>query len=310
MCAKKMRKVFPEEGSVYDYHYDMKNMCFMNYCDMCEFNETSLVCDLVVPTKDFVCNMNLAQMLVNNNCSIMFMGPMSSGKSLLCQEFMKNMSNSWNFKEMPFSRKTIHQDVQNMMEENMIKRRKNVYCLDSCRRTMLMIDDMNMPRRDRYNDHSAVEMLRWMMEYQCVWDYNTLDRRMVQDMMIMGTVCSNQYEPLTKRFTSKFNMIGCPEISDFNMNHIFQTMLYNRMKKYPQNIRCMCPEISETCVNVLNFFRNNYQNENCCPLTIREPLRVVQSICSLSPKDIYSSTDMTNLCCNELMRVFCDRLPS
>ena len=85
MCMKKMRKVFPEEGTVYDYHYDMKNMCFVNYSDMCEFNERNLVCDMVVPTKDFVCNMNLAEMLVNNNCPVMFMGPMSSGKSLLCQ---------------------------------------------------------------------------------------------------------------------------------------------------------------------------------------------------------------------------------
>ena len=137
-----------------------------------------------------------------------------------------------------------------------------------------------------------------------------MDRKMVQDMMIMGTVCSNQYEPLTKRFTSKFNMIGCPQISDSNMTHIFQTMLYNKMKKYPQNIRCMCPEISETCVNVLNFLRNHSEYENWCPLTIREPLRVIQNICSLSPKDIYSSTDMTNLCYHELMRVFCDRIPN
>ena len=57
---------------------------------------------------------------------------------------------------MPFTRKTMHQDVQNMMEENMIKRRKNVYCLDNNSRPMLMVDDMHMPKKDRYNDHTAI----------------------------------------------------------------------------------------------------------------------------------------------------------
>ncbi len=63
----------------------------------------------------------------------------------------------------------------------------------------------------------------------------------------MGIHCEN-YQRVTPRFLSKFNILYCHWPCDETMNHIFETMLCNKMKKYPEDIRCMKEEMSQTCV--------------------------------------------------------------
>ena len=151
MRERCVKKVFPEEGTVYDYNYDMKKMGFVNYGEICKFNENSLV----VPTKDFISNLNLAQMLLNNNCPIIFMGPLSSGKSLLTQELIKKISENWYCQEMPFSRTTSHRNVHNLIEENMVKVQGNIFNLGNSKKAILLVEDMNMPKRDKWGDRTS-----------------------------------------------------------------------------------------------------------------------------------------------------------
>lgn len=62
------------------------------------------------------------------------------------------------------------------------------------------------------------------------------------------------------------------------MNHVFETMLSNKLKKYPENIRSMKEQMSNSCVELFRFARKNFTNcieEPSCNVTFKDACRVI-----------------------------------
>ena len=83
-----MRKVFPEQCSVFDYYFCMKKCCWMKWMECLESEQTQMI-----PTKELLCNQMICQMLLKNDYNVMLVGNACTGKTQQlnlfkeCQQF-------------------------------------------------------------------------------------------------------------------------------------------------------------------------------------------------------------------------------
>lgn len=84
---KKMRKIFPDEGCVFDYQYNIMNNCWTPWMKCPQMSE--VICTdmnkCMVPTKDFMRNQMISKVLLKNECPVLLVGPNGTGKTLQCE---------------------------------------------------------------------------------------------------------------------------------------------------------------------------------------------------------------------------------
>lgn len=80
-----MMKIYPEEGSVYDYEYKEKEQAFVNWNESFknfEVDQKLQYHEIAIPTKDSTRNRFLIKLLLTHNYHILTLGPTGTGKSL------------------------------------------------------------------------------------------------------------------------------------------------------------------------------------------------------------------------------------
>ena len=90
------------------------------------------------------------------------------------------------------------------------------------------------------------------------------------------------------------------------MRCVYENVLCNVMRKYPENIRCLRNKMIECCVKGMQMAKQYDPQWS----TMNDFWCVLRSICTVEPKCIKTPEQMMNLCFYENMRVHCDKLPT
>lgn len=96
------------------------------------------------------------------------------------------------------------------------------------KKMVIFIDDLNMPRKDKFGSQPPLELLRQWIDYEGWFDRQTRDLfkyiMEVQLIAAMGPPSGGRAE-ISKRIQSKFNILNFTVPSDTQIKRIYQSIL-------------------------------------------------------------------------------------
>ncbi len=116
----------------------------------------------VIPTND---NIRMHYLMKTLLCKLEYHvlcpGPTGTGKSVNAMKLLtSDLPDTHQYITLTFSAQTDANQTQDTIDGKLVKRRRGIYGLAYNKKCILMVDDMNMPKKDEYLSQPPIEILR------------------------------------------------------------------------------------------------------------------------------------------------------
>ena len=309
----------PQQDTIYDYKYDFDDRKWINWLEKApEFVVPSSIEDIkntIIPTIDTIRISYLLEILKKQNYNIICTGPTGTGKTSI---IMEGILNSGNEKYMPiiinFSARTNANQIQDLLDSKMEKRRKGIYGPPLGKKYIIFIDDLNMPMLDVCNAQPPIELIRQWMDHDGWYDLKSVGSFMkitdINFICAMGPPGGGR-NPVTPRLTRHFNLISFTEMENTSLNKIFKTVLDSFLGKLSQDLLVLTDSIVNASIHVYNTIRNELlptPAKSHYTFNLRDLSKVIHGLLNADAKTTVAKEDIYRLWIHECLRVFQDRL--
>jgi dynein heavy chain len=316
--TKKMSTSFPDEGLVYDYNFDRKRGIWMNWFDglpTFKIPRESKFNSIVIPTIDTIRNEWLLETLLVNGYHVLCTGDTGTGKSVCIKnKLFGGMPQQYNSISLNFSARTSANQAQDAIDSKLDKRRKGVLGPPLGMKTVVFVDDLNMPAKEIYGAQPPIEILRQWMDHQGWYDRKENEFRRLVDIQFcaaMGPPGGGRTR-ITQRYVRHFNVINFVNFSDESLTRVFGTILEWR---FQQGFSSSIQKVSKQTVNATVAVYNQLSArllptplKSHYTFNLRDLSKVFQGILLGDPSLIKVKSEYLRLWSHECMRVFHDRL--
>jgi len=246
----------------------------------------------------------------------MFVGDSGTAKTVTIYSQFKSMSmDKYLVLTINFSSRTASSDFQKNFEENIDKRTFKQYGPKSAgKQLILFIDDLNMPKIDKYGTQQPNALLKFLVERNQLYQRGgDLELREIVDTQYVGSMTppgggNNKVDPRLMSLYSCFN-ITFP--SNLAIQKIYASILEKHVTEFADEVKGIVEKITSATLNLY------FQICEKLPRTpvkfhyifnLRDLSRVYEGL-TLSTLDKFQTRDsIIRLWRNECMRVFSDRL--
>lgn len=164
----KIKAPFFDRGTIYDYCYipDQNKwqnwMDFTNKDDIDKFPKGSIVNELIVTTPETIKYGYMQEFFILNDIRSLFVGPTGTGKTKYIQNVLNHKleASKWLIIEIGFSAQTHCNMVQDIVDMKIEKRRRDTFGPRFGTRCVVYVDDLNMPKLEKYGAQPPIEVLR------------------------------------------------------------------------------------------------------------------------------------------------------
>ena len=232
---KLKNKILPgcfDRGTIYDYCYLPETNEWQNWMDQTNkdeidnFPKGSVANELIVTTADTIRYGYMQEMFIMNDIPSLFVGPTGTGKTAYIQNvlFQKLDPAKWLIIEVGFSAQTHCNQVQDIVDMKLDKRRKDHFGPRFGMKCVVFVDDLNMPKVF-LQSQPPIEILRQLQDQKGWYDRkdNKHPFRNIVDTLIiaaMGTPGGGK-SFITPRFQRHFNIIAFSNFDDNALKSIF-----------------------------------------------------------------------------------------
>uniref|UniRef100_A0A4W3JLB2 Dynein axonemal heavy chain 6 n=1 Tax=Callorhinchus milii TaxID=7868 RepID=A0A4W3JLB2_CALMI len=206
--------------------------------------------EMLVPTTDTVRFGYLMEKLLVVKHSILFTGITGVGKSVIARGLLNTIQSEARYVPVyiNFSAQTSSIRTQEIIESKLEKKRKNIIGAPGNKRVIIFVDDLNMPKLDRYGSQPPIELLRQSKPISswCILKYCSGD-------VTIAAACAppgGGRNPVTPRFLRHFSMFCLPTPSEHSLKQIFQAILNGFLAEFSIGVKQCSVNIVEAAVEI------------------------------------------------------------
>lgn len=278
--------------------------------------------EMIIPTMDTKRYSWLLGKMIENKMPVMFVGEPGTGKTITIQNYLKFLTTSEVIKtpyvilSTNFSSRTTSLDFQNTMQDILESRLMRVYGPTSGKQLIIYIDDISMPKVDKYDTQEPIAFLKLLVDKRF---YYTVDNKDKYSLIDTNFVCSTLppsggNNKIDSRFIALFNTFNITA-DQSAINNIFDTIVTHYLSSYPEdmNMHDFGKQLVKATIELYNQSKANLKRTPIkfhYTFNIRDISKIFQGFCQINKEAITSKDLATKLWKNEASRVISDKLLS
>ncbi|XP_049536716.1 dynein axonemal heavy chain 6 [Anopheles darlingi] len=278
------------------------------------YNPTVPYFDLLVPTLDTTKYSFVSEMLLQHQYPVMYTGDTGVGKSVLAREVLNRlMQNDVIPITVNFSAQSESARTQQIIESRLERRKKTLLGAPINKKIVVFIDDVNMPKLDRYGSQAPIELLRQFADLRGVYDREKMYWKDIVDVTL-GAACAppgGGRNVLTPRFIRHFALFSLPSPSSDTLKTIFKALLGGFLNEFSMAIRPLAEPIVETAVSVYERILAELlptPKKSHYVFNLRDLSKCIQGVLQADPSSYINPMQLMRLFYHEALRIFYDRL--
>jgi dynein heavy chain len=308
------------KGSLYESFYDVEGHRWEEWKARVPAYEPPAPFDfsrILVPTTDSVLYTYLLSRLTAIEKPVLLVGESGTAKTVTIQNYLGRLEpEKFSVLNINFSSRTTSKDVQTNIEANVDKRSGKTYGPPVGKKLVVFIDDMNMPRVDKYGTQQPIALLLFLVSRGNMYDRGKeLDLRTYKDLMFMGAMGPpgggrNSVDP---RFVALFSVFNLTPPTTDVLTKIYGSILTRFMEPFSDDVRAAAAKITGA---TLALYASIIERLPPTPskfhyiFNLRDLGRVYEGLCLSTPTTVTTGPALIRQWRNEVMRIFGDRLIS
>jgi len=315
---------FPEKGLVFDYFVSDKdsfgaaNPTMMPWEDRVEgfhYSRDGAFSNLFVPTVATARLTSFLDSLMANKHYVMFVGNTGTGKTAIMSDKLKALDTETTlFTQVNMNSFTEAWDLQPTLESVLEKKSGTRFGPVGSKRLIYFVDDMNMPKVDKYDTQSAIEIVRQYVDYGGWFDKQKIVMKDVLNTQLcacMNPTAGSFY--ITPRMQRHFVTFGVQMPSKEVVQSIYSALIEGHMGEFDPEVTKYASKVAEATVELHSLVMNNFLPSAVkfhYQFNLRELSNVMQGMCRMVKEFYADPIKVVRLWVHECERVFLDRMVS
>lgn len=186
-------------GTIFDYYIDAETKQFVPWTDKVpkfEMDSDVPLQAILVHTSESIRIRYFLDLLMVNKHPIMLCGNAGCGKTVLVNEKLQGLTESYAVQNVPFNFYTTSEMLQKILEKPLEKKAGRNFGPPGNRTMIYFVDDLNMPEVDTYGTVSPHTLIRQHLDYGHWYDRNRLTLKDINNCQYVA--CMN---PTSGSFT-------------------------------------------------------------------------------------------------------------
>ncbi|KAJ3343280.1 Dynein heavy chain 7, axonemal [Gonapodya sp. JEL0774] len=310
----------PGDGLVYDYQYDPNSpekwREWLSTVDAPSIPLNAEFSSIIVGTKDTVrCNF-LIDLLVLHDKPFLLVGPTGTGKSkYITDKLLRLPGGRFQSNFLTFSARTSANQTQDIVMSKLDKRRKGVFGPPMGKKTIVFVDDLNMPATEQYGAQPPIELLRQFFDHANWYDRKDTSKLELVDVLVVSAMGppGGGRSAVTPRLIRHFNQLAINSFDDNSMTRIFGSIMRWHLGRFDfeEPLKSLGVKLVEATSRIYKWSSINLlptPAKTHYTFNLRDFSKVVQGLVLSKPKAFPSSDKFVRLWVHEVLRVFGDRL--
>ncbi|KAJ9437970.1 Dynein-1-beta heavy chain [Diplonema papillatum] len=313
--ARDLDSSFPSSGTTYDYFVDLRTHQWRNWDEkVSAFTAPpgTNYFKLIVPTVDTVRYSFLVTHLVRTRRHVVLTGNTGTGKSIIAGKLLAELpANEYALMTMNFSAQTSSQNVQDIVEGKMDKKSKKNYTAPNGKRLICLIEDLNMPAKDKFGSQPPLELLRLWIDNGFWYDRTTQSRRQINDLQLLCNMTFGRPD-ISTRLMSRLVCVNITFPTDSVMQHIFSNILNHALAPFDE-FQQMIEDLVRSTMEIYKLVTTDPQtrpipSKSHYLFNLRDLSKVFQGINQADHEALAGRDGIIILWLHECQRVFQDRM--
>ena len=309
--VKDMAKI-PEK--IYKFYFEENEKTWVKWKNLLSVpQKTADITSILVPTTSLESYKYFLHQIVSRKINVIIAGETGTGKTLLIKSILPDLDKTFQIYSTMFSVRSDASDVQSFIESSVSKRRKGFFGPVFGNFTIFMIDDMGMPSKEVYGAQSAIELLRTAAERGEIFDRDTLELKILEDVQYLGTMGSiiDRRQVISSRFLSHFFFLNFANYNSDSLFLIVNTLLTLGFSSYVPEILSSVSSLSKGIIKVYSETLNTLPptpTKSHYAFNLRDLASFLKGLLLVPPQRLNDTGTLWRLWVHECFRVFSDRL--
>jgi len=270
--------------------------------------------EIVVPSMDSVRLVYVFQKLVLHDQHVICPGPTGTGKSVnIALWLQKQAPDNFQGVFINFSAQTHVNQLQDLIDSKLEKRRRGVFGPTAGKKMVLFIDDLNMPLKEYYGAQPPIELIRQWHDHRGWFNRKELVQFSIVDVIMVSAMGppGGGRTFITERMKRHYSTTCYCEFQEDSIKQIFSVIGNYFFASFdPRVLELMNPMIAST----IHVFKNALNDLLPTPskshylFNLRDIWKVFLGLCSLTTKVANDPIIVSRCWCHEVQRIFGDRL--
>ncbi|XP_045523813.1 dynein beta chain, ciliary [Pieris brassicae] len=310
---------FPPGGTVFDYYIDHDTKQFTPWTEKItkfELDSDIPLQAVLVPTADTIRVRFFLDLLMKNKHPVMLVGGAGCGKTVLVNEKLQSLPETYAIQSIPFNFYTTSEMLQKILEKPLEKKAGRNYGPPGSKTLIYFIDDMNMPEVDAYGTVQPHTIIRQHLDYNHWYDRTKLTLKDIHNTQYVS--CMNPTSgsfTINPRLQRHFCVFAISFPNSESLNNIYHSILSQHLANPELRISAQIGKLSANVVSATIALHNKV-SQVFLPTAIkfhyifnlRDLSNVFQGFLFSTNECLVNPSDIIRLWLHETHRVYGDKL--